>query len=259
MTHHLNKDAIKAAEAHAREVFPQESCGVIVDGRYIRCKNIADDPTLDFVMDPAEYKAALMKGKVEAVVHSHPNGPFFPSQADMQGQLDTDVPWAIIVLDDERIASEPTVWGGDTPIPPVIGRQFLHGVTDCYSLIRDFFRLGKDELAKQGIPDWPFDPIDMEDYARADEWWAGEDDLYVTQPPKWGFVEIKQHEIRAGDVFFVKIREERFKKFNHAGVYLGNNLIAHHLPGRLSRREPASLWGRQAGKWMRYVGKSDAA
>lgn len=253
---HLNQDALEAAKKHARAEYPKESAGLIVKGEYIPCENIAEDPLKDFEIGAKIYKAAVMTGGLEAVVHSHPDGPFYPTEADMQSQLATDVAWVIIPLDDERIGT-PTVWGGDTPIPPVIGREFLHGVTDCYSLIRDFYRLGKDKLAEQGIDNWPFPPIDLPDFARSDEWWNLDGyNFYVDEPPKLGFVEIDQTKVEAGDLFFTKIRGEIY---NHAGIYLGNNLIAHHLPTRLSRREPAALWGRQAGKWMRYQGPINAA
>ena len=43
---------------------------MIVDGKYWRCRNIADDPTEDFVMDPRDYALASFYGKVEGVVHS---------------------------------------------------------------------------------------------------------------------------------------------------------------------------------------------
>lgn len=255
----LATSAIDAAKAHARAEYPKEACGFVVSGKYVPCKNIAEDPLNEFEIAVAVYKKHLLAGGLEAVIHSHPDGPFFPSEADMSTQLNMNLAWGIIPLDDERMG-ELQLWGGKTPIPDVIGRTFMHGITDCYSLIRDTYRLGKDRLAEQGIFDWPFPPIELPDFARPDNWWEDTDyDFYEVEPPKLGFVEVKQHEVQAGDLFFIKINEHKYGKFNHAGIYLGNNLILHHLPQRLSRREPGSLWGRQAGKWMRYKGPVDAA
>ncbi len=62
------------AEAHALEQAPREACGVVVNGRYWRCRNIAEDPEQDFVIEPRDYAVAAMYGKVEAIVHSHPMG-----------------------------------------------------------------------------------------------------------------------------------------------------------------------------------------
>jgi hypothetical protein len=50
----------------------------------------------------------------------------------------------------------------------------------------------------------------------------------------------------------------RSSKENHGGILVGNDLIVHHLPSRMSRREPAGLWGRQATRWLRYKGNADA-
>ena len=251
--------AFEDAKEHAREVYPEESCGLVVAGKYIRCDNIADDPgkhqednpdcscrLCSFEISPKVY--AAYGDKIEMVVHSHPDGPLFPSQADMEGQQLTGKPWAIVALDDERVADKPTIFGG--PIPPLLGREFMHGVTDCYAVIKDAYALGKDKLAEQGINDWPFDPIELPEFPRADAWWEGEGDLYEQNFRKAGFEETLEPP-QPGDVFLMSIRSS---KLNHGGILVGDGLIVHHLPSRMSRREPAGLWGRQAAKWLRYKG-----
>lgn len=255
-------EAFEDAKAHARRVYPEESCGLIVSGRYIACENISADPAehkdtdcgcrlCTFEIAPKVY--AKYAAKVDMIVHSHPDGPFFPSKADMEGQLLTEKPWAIIALDEERVANEPVIWGAD--IPPILGRSFMHGVTDCYALIRDVFALGREKLAEQGIPDWPYDPIFLADCPRDDAWWESGQDLYMDNFKKWGFEEVSGAP-QPGDVFIMSIRSS---KNNHGGLLVGQDLIVHHLPGRLSRREPAGLWGRQASKWLRYKGEQHAA
>ena len=87
------------AELHALEVFPQESCGLIVDGRYWPCRNIADDPCADFVIAPADYASAALRGKVEAIVHSHPNGGG-ASECDQQSCTGLGLPWYIWSMSD---------------------------------------------------------------------------------------------------------------------------------------------------------------
>lgn len=261
-------EAFEDAKAHARREYPKESCGLIVKGKYIACENIADDPEVgheegnkdcrcqlcSFEISPKVYAAYETKGGIDVVVHSHPDGPFYPSLADMEGQALTGKTWAIIPLDDERIAEKPVMWGGDLPIAPLLGREFMHGVTDCYQLIRDAYALGKDELEKQGIKGWPYGPITLPHQPREDAWWEGEADLYEENFERAGFVETKDP--RPGDVFLMKIRSS---KNNHGGLLIGDGLIMHHLPQRLSRREPAGLWGRQASKWLRYVGEGSDA
>lgn len=244
-------DAFNAAKAHARREYPREACGLIVQGAYVACENVAEDPLQDFEISREVFDHYLINGGIDYVVHSHPDGPLCPTLADMEGQVLTGLPWAIIPLDEDRMG-EPIVWGDGVTIPPLVGREFVHGVTDCYSLIRDAFRLGKDELAKQDIIGWPYDPVELPVAPREDSWWDGDYDLYHDNYAKEGFTPIKQEEARPGDVFLLRIRSE---KLNHGGLLVGNNLILHHLPMRLSRREPAGVWGRHADLWLRYEGK----
>jgi proteasome lid subunit RPN8/RPN11 len=259
--------AFEEAKRHAREEFPKESCGLIVAGNYIRCENVAADPAQHregdvncgcqlcaFEISGKVYKQHLISGNLQMIVHSHPNGPLHPSKSDMETQEAMNLAWAIIPLDEERIGN-PLVWGGATPIAPVVGREFVHGISDCYSVIRDCFLLGKDKLLEQGVTEWPFDPVELPVFPRDDAWWEGEADLYNSEPFKIGFIEVPREQARPGDVFLLKIRSD---KFNHGGLLVGNNLILHHLPNRLSRREPAGIWGRQADRWLRYVGNADA-
>lgn len=261
MTLKLHPKVLAEIQQHAQELYPVEACGLLVDGAYIRCENVAapleshrEDLGYDcpccmcsFEIAPEEY---LSHPNIEAVIHSHPGGPFFPSERDMQGQLDTDVPWGILMVDEDR-ASHVEFWGDQLPIKPLIGREFVHGITDCYSLIRDVFRLGKDALKEQGVTDeWPMDPVFMADVPRSDAWWEHEDrDLYSELFESRGFHKIAASEVLPGDVFLGSVKS---KKLNHGGVYIGNDLIIHHLPTKLSVRSPAGLWARAAKLWIRH-------
>lgn len=254
--------AFEAAKAHARAAFPEESCGFIVDGAYVPVENVAADPSKHepdnkdcgcrlcaFKISKADTAKYLPSAQM--ILHSHPDGPVYPSKRDMQGQFDTAVPWGIIALDKDRIG-DPITWGDQLPVKPILGRTFMHGVTDCYSLIRDTFRLGHDELKRMGITDqWPYAPIILKDAARDDAWWNHEDNFYNDLPPSFGWVPISMEEARPGDLFLIKIRTD---KFNHAGVMIADDLILHHLPQRFSRREPVGVWARNAGRWLRYTG-----
>jgi proteasome lid subunit RPN8/RPN11 len=246
--------------------YPRESCGVIVNDLYLPCENLAPDPAhhepgnddcncqlCSFVIS-----ADVMiehRGRIQMIVHSHPGGPLFPSRADAQGQLSSGVAWGVIALDEER-TSDALVWGGDTPIAPIIGRTFMHYTSDCYTLIKDVFALGAEALKVQNINGWPYPPITLPECPREDSWWVGEDDLYTTEHVKAGFITIEASEARPGDVFLMSIRSD---KLNHGGVLLDGGLILHHLPARLSRREPAGIWGRQVGRWLRYTMETENA
>lgn len=244
----ITTEITKAAQAHARAEYPKESCGLVVAGVYHACRNIAADPESDFVIHPDDHVRALKNGALEMVIHSHPNGPLSPTRADMEGQVKSGVAWAIVPLDEERMG-EPLIWGGDTPIAPLIGRTFIHGISDCYSLIRDTYRLGREGCAQHGV-EWVFDPIELPEGPRDDNWWDAGEDLYIDNFGPAGFKRIAFEEAQPGDLFLCSIRSD---KLNHGGLLLPNSLILHHLPARPSRREPAGIWARQADMWLRYA------
>lgn len=248
----MTPEILNALKIHALGEYPKECCGLIVDGVYRPCFNYAIDPTQDFVIASQDYIKWSVQGTLQGVAHSHPDRPCYPTEHDMRQQIVTDLPWVIVATDGERV-SDPIMWGDALPTPPLIGREFVHGVTDCYSLIRDAYRLGRLALAEQGI-DWPLDPIELPEFPRRDGWWVknsneAPDDHYMIGFPKAGFFEIAREEVRPGDVFLKAIKSDRP---NHGGVLLDGGLILHHLPQRLSRREPAGMWGRAADLWLRH-------
>jgi proteasome lid subunit RPN8/RPN11 len=89
------------AEAHAAKELPLEACGVVVDGQYWPCRNIADNPQRDFVINPVDYARAALSGKIEAIVHSHPMGGT-ASPADRATCQHTKLPWHIYSMPDRK-------------------------------------------------------------------------------------------------------------------------------------------------------------
>ena len=93
----LVRDFKSEAEAHAAREAPREACGVLVAGQYIPCRNIADHPEQDFVLNPVDYARAALTGKIEAIIHSHPEGTPV-SVADLMACKQTKMPWHIYLL-----------------------------------------------------------------------------------------------------------------------------------------------------------------
>ena len=89
------------AEEHALEVAPKECCGVVVDGQYWRCRNIADKPENDFILDPRDYALARTFGPIQAIVHSHPQGGT-ASEADLKAQKQTKLTWHIFSIPENQ-------------------------------------------------------------------------------------------------------------------------------------------------------------
>lgn len=216
---------------HAEKEYPRESCGLIVNGRYWPCRNIAASQGEHFIIDPSDYKAALRSGDVEAVIHSHPDWPAAASITDRVACEESGVPWAIIPVEQgkagEHVWIKPEGWQA-----PLIGREFVHGVHDCLTIILDFYQR---EFG-----------IDLGRYEREDGWWDQGKDYYRELLPKAGFEPVDT--LRHGDVVLMQIRSP---VPNHAGIYLESGIlesepehypapqsILHHLYDQSSKRDP---------------------
>lgn len=239
---------------HAAEEYPRESCGLIVDGQYVRCRNVNDKPGEQFRMSPQDFKRASRRGEVQAVVHSHPDWSAEPSAADRQSCSETGLPWAIIEVRDGKPGAvewlEP-----DAFVAPLLGRKFAHGVHDCLTIVLDFYR------REMGI--------DLGDFERRDNWWNEGGDLYRQHLPCAGFQRMPDGGTPMhGDIILMQIRSP---VPNHAGVFLADGVlrsepspfpqpscILHHLYGQDSRRDIyGGYWAEKTVGVWRYVGKTE--
>lgn len=229
-------EAVAAFKQDAARRYPEEACGFLTADGYVPCRNIAVNPYTSFEIDPATFVRVNAKTPVIAVLHSHPDGDIAPSSADMAGQMGMALPWGVCAVT-KGGADDVIFWGDQCPIAPLIGRQFVSGVWDCYTLVRDYFRL-------KGIT--------FADIPRDYEWWKGEDggpNLYDKHWASQGFREVDVSEVREGDCFMLRIRST---VTNHAGVYVGDGLVLHHLQARLSRRDPVNMWAPKIVRWVRH-------
>ncbi|WP_395066204.1 C40 family peptidase [Paraburkholderia silvatlantica] len=217
-------------QLHADAEAPRECCGLVVrkpDGalQYMPCRNLAHEHD-QFVIDPQDAAHAEDTGEVVAYAHSHVFVPPQPTDADRQSMARTGLPWIIV----NHPLGSFTV---NEPVPylaPLVGRSFVHGVHDCYGIVRDYY---EQELG-----------IVLNDYPRAFGWWDHEEgpDLYRENFASEGFVPVHAGPLdastlkvlRAHDLLLMRIRARRD---NHMAVYIGGNAILHHLVDQLSRRE----------------------
>ena len=230
-----HKKTLAGIKAHALAEFPRECCGLIVTaGRrevYRPCRNLAQGLE-QFRMSAEDWADAEDAGRVLAVVHSHPDHTAEPSDADRAACEATGLPWVIVSVREGAIADvhqfAPSGWTA-----PLLGRQFFHGVLDCYTLIRDWYS------REAGIQ--------LPDFDREDDWWNNGEDLYMQGFAEAGFERIPDGApLQPGDVVLMSVRSP---VANHAGIYLGGRPLAeapglhpvpqamlHHLYGRLSER-----------------------
>jgi len=207
---------------HAVAEYPRECCGVLVIARgrelYLRCRNIAETPQEHFIMSPEDYASACDLGELVGICHSHPDIPSRPSQGDLVSCENEGVTFHIVSVNRDGAQDihsfNPTGYEA-----PLVGRKFEHGLLDCYSLIRDWY--AREQM------------IELPDFVRRDDWWLKGENLYLENFENAGF-EIVTGKLQVGDIPLMQIRS---KVPNHAGVYIGDGMILHHLSRRLSSKD----------------------
>ena len=238
----------KAIQAHAAEVYPSECCGVIVNKEYIPCRNISDHKD-QFEIHHEDLVKVEDLGEIQAYVHSHPNASARASEIDLIQIELHQKPWVICAYPDVEFQMyEPCGYKA-----PLVGRNYIHGMQDCYSIVRDFY---ERELG-----------IKLIDFEREDAWWESKDNksLYLDGFGEAGFVEVS--DMQYGDVLLCRVG--RTEHVNHAVIWLGNqtelkseqtescvgsSIILHHPYGRKSVREVfGSQWQERVAKVVRYA------
>lgn len=241
-------ETIKAAiQAHAAECFPAECCGLIVNNTYVSCRNIAKHAD-QFEIHHKDLARAEDAGEIQAFVHSHPNASARASELDLLQIELHQKPWVICAYPDiEFQVYEPCGYKA-----PLVGRNYIHGIQDCYSIVRDFY---ERELG-----------INLIDFEREDAWWEHKESksLYLDGFGEAGFIEV--NDLQYGDVMLCRVG--RTEHVNHAIIWLGDqtalkseqteacvgsSIILHHPYGRKSTREVfGHQWQERVVKVVRY-------
>jgi|TARA_R110000803_G_scaffold102179_1_gene170207 cell wall-associated NlpC family hydrolase len=101
----------------------------------------------------------------------------------------------------------------------LIGRQWDYGANDCFSLVRDFFKL-------KGI--------NLPDFARPDDLEISES-IFLQQAEAIGFRQVKWSQRKAGDVLIMRLQT---RTPMHAAILLPDEEILHQRQNSLSAIEP---------------------
>jgi len=157
------------------------------------------------------------------------------------------IPFGLLFLRNNNY-SNIIFFGDELPIQDLLGRPFIHGVYDCYGLVRDYYR--KEYR------------IVMKNHLREMEWWNHKrdkdgniieeaQDILLGGSKEEDLYEVGLKEMKQGDIIFFKIRGQYC---NHSAIYLGRDLMMHHLFGKLSNREPIGPYRRFITNVLRHRG-----
>lgn len=243
-------DVDDAIKQHAIDEYPNECCGVIVDGKYIRAMNVALNPQATFEIDKETLQT--FANRIEGIAHSHPKPSIdslmpYPSKIDMEQQVLWDIPWAIVSVIPDAYQQPFCVdmfWFGDSlPRLPLLNRVFRPGIQDCYALARDYY-LDKG--------------FDLPEIPRDEAWWTDDvttgrkrANLFIDMLDASGFEIIAAKDVQPGDGFAVPYGTS---VICHCGVLLDFDKVLHHLSGQRSTVTAAYRWTQRAvdaGKFFR--------
>ena len=196
--------------------------GGVVDGKYV----------------PMEKLYEIEVPVLQAVIQSRKSKSTAPSRMDMVNQQAMSIPWAIFHCNG-KTTSELQWFGDQLPIPPLLGREFVSGWTDCWCLVRDVYR------AQFGIV--------LENVPRNEDWSLGETPEDYFSPEnieRTGFKIISPDDARPGDVLLGRVKS---KVNNHCALLLKNGYVLQQFFGEnhRSRRESIAQWARLVS----YVGR----
>lgn len=224
----LSDEILRVIHDASAAADPREACGVI-RGKRRHLEAIAltnyDRRVKKVAMRAAEVYALESDGwAIQAIWHSHVRQTLEPSDTDLLQCKKSGVPWLIYGYPNRR-----TKWiSPEQHLElPLIGREFHHGVVDCYTLIRDYYRSVLD--------------VDLPDFVREDDWWMRGGNVYLENLEAAGFYpierkDIEREDLRQHDVLLMRMAPTgvRLKYPSHGAVYVGASKIRQHLQGRRS-------------------------
>jgi proteasome lid subunit RPN8/RPN11 len=223
-----------AMRDHALSSPSQEVCGLIAGGQYFPCDNKCLEPESFFAIAAEDYVRAEEAGPIEAIFHSHigRNNKFSPE--DIKACKTLNLPWIIFCLGtSEWLYADPT---GNAPY---IGRPWVYGIYDCYSLLRDFYQREFN--------------IQLDDYERGAEfeWQSSEWRMFEKNVKGQGFIEVETAS-QKGDMLLMQLQSQFA---NHTGVLVkpNRNIFYHHLLDRFSEETVyGGYWAKHTNKVLRH-------
>jgi [CysO sulfur-carrier protein]-S-L-cysteine hydrolase len=104
----LSPGILEQVIQHAKKVYPQEACGLLIGrntvDRFIPTRNVSLNPH-QYEIDPAELIATLRALRetgedLLAIFHSHPHGPDEPSKTDIERAYYPEAAHLIVSLEE---------------------------------------------------------------------------------------------------------------------------------------------------------------
>jgi proteasome lid subunit RPN8/RPN11 len=241
----FNNEINQQIIAHALAEYPREACGLVIDDgtQYVPMRNVHENPKMNFRMNMPDFVPYYQAGRINALIHSHTASyNNYPSRQDMLAQETMGLPWGIVHVNENRDIDGPFYFGDELPIASFEGRKFRDNVHDCYTLLRDVYRVEEKII----LPIFPREP----------QWEKNSQNMLELNFKKAGFVQIDETQIKKNCVMLCRINSPSDNPVaNHVAIIRDKGQILHHVRGRLSRLDPFNLYRSTAIIYLKYGGK----
>tara|TARA_Y100000004_G_C8862084_1_gene389527 strand:- start:221 stop:964 length:744 start_codon:yes stop_codon:yes gene_type:complete len=227
----LTEDIKNSIKSHALEKAPEECCGLIFDDgvkmNSFKCKNDAQNPLVNFSINPIDYLKCSYRGNIVATYHSHKNNDMF-SYLDKENSINHRLDYVMYNIKSNSFHhydyKKNKIFYLNIP--------FQVGKNDCFTLVRNYM---KENLSVE-LP---------EEVIRAYKKGSEKKDLQKSID----LIEKVSLDYDERKFFKVKIENKSDLKENdivvlglkgkpmHLGVFLGNGLILHHPRNKFATSE----------------------
>jgi len=202
-------------KAHALSHKDEEVCGFICFNNFTKevypCSNFHSSKSKFFTISPLDYVHAAKSGEILGVYHSHINDNLEFSLSDRLNSSNHSIPFILYNVGADKFVE----YIPDDYEIPYIGRNFSYGKSDCFTLVKDYY---KKELGITIIDNFE---------NRTEKWFEENSDTFLIgwkrDNPK--FIEVIQP--RKHDILLFNYYR-MIKAPHHLGIYLGNGTFLHH-------------------------------
>lgn len=191
----------------------EECCGLILisgdSTTVLKCRNVSSNKQRHFEISALDYLRAQNDGKNKIIGFWHTQYSPNPSMLDILNYKNHKVPSYIYSFEKNEVFE---ITDQYLKYGKYLGLIFELGRTDCFSLVRSFYKQEKD--------------IEIYDYPRKDGWFKENPNIIKDSYSKEGFIKIDFKDIIEGDLI-------EFLGY-HFGIYLEGDLILQHERNKLS-------------------------